>query len=101
MKFIKIAMFTFALIALIASTATLAQSREELCHNAAESDIAIKRSLQKDPSSFAGFLRYIDEVEKNPKIKAALREKAFWVYNRRNLPEEDFTRLSVVRCLLQ
>ncbi len=37
MKFIKIAMFTFALIA---STATLAQSREELCHNAAESDIA-------------------------------------------------------------
>ena len=98
MKFIKsVAIF----IALIASTATLAQSREELCHNAAESDIAIKRSLQKDPSSFAGFLRYIDEVEKNPKIKAALREKAFWVYNRRSLPEEEFTRLSIVRCLLQ
>ena len=44
MKFIKITMLTFALVA---STATLAQSREELCHNAAESDIAIKRSLQK------------------------------------------------------
>ena len=98
MKFIKITMLTFVLVA---STATLAQSREELCHNAAESDIAIKRSLQKDPSSFAGFLRYIDEVEKNPKIKAALREKAFWVYNRRSLPEEEFTRLSIVRCLLQ
>ena len=98
MKFIKIAMFTFALIT---STVTLAQSREELCHNAAESDIAIKRSLQKDPSSFAGFLRYIDEVEKNPRMKAALREKAFWVYNRRSLPEEEFTRLSIVRCLLQ
>ena len=98
MKFIKITMLTFALVA---STATLAQSREELCHNASESDIAIKRSLQKDPSSFAGFLRYIDEVEKNPKIKAALREKAFWVYNRRSLPEEEFTRLSIVRCLLQ
>ena len=98
MKFIKsIAIF----IALIAATSTFAQSREELCHNAAESDIAIKRSLQKDPSSFAGFLRYIDEVEKNPKIKAALREKAFWVYNRRSLPEEEFTRLSIVRCLLQ
>ena len=97
MKFIKITMLTFALVA---STATLAQ-REELCHNAAESDVVIKRSLQKDPNSFAGFLRYIDEVEKNPKIKAALREKAFWVYNRRNLPEEDFTRLSIVRCLLQ
>ena len=98
MKFIKITMLTFALVA---STATLAQSREELCHNAAESDIAIKRSLQKDHSSFAGFLRYIDEVEKNPKIKAALREKAFWVYNRRSIPEEEFTRLSIVRCLLQ
>ena len=98
MKFIKI---TALVLALVASTATLAQSREELCHNAAESDIAIKRSLQKDPSSFAGFLRYIDEVEKNPKIKAALREKAFWVYNRRSLPEEEFTRLSIVRCLLQ
>ena len=72
MKFIKITMLTFALVA---STATLAQSREELCHNAAESDIAIKRSLQKDPSSFAGFLRYIDEVEKNPRMKAALRDR--------------------------
>ena len=99
MKFVKITMLTFALVA---STATLAQSREELCHNASESDIAIKRSLQKDPSSFAGFLRYIDEVEKNPRMKAALREKAFWVYNRRSLPEEEeFTRLSIVRCLLQ
>ena len=98
MKFIKI---TALVLALVASTATLAQSREELCHNAAESDIAIKRSLQKDPSSFAGFLRYIDEVEKNPRMKAALREKAFWVYNRRSLPEGEFTRLSIVRCLLQ
>ena len=98
MKFIKT---TALVLALVASTATLAQSREELCHNAAESDIAIKRSLQKDPSSFAGFLRYIDEVEKNPKMKAALREKAFWVYNRRSLPEEEFTRLSITRCLLQ
>ena len=98
MKFIKITMLTFALVA---STATLAQSREELCHNAAESDVMIKRSLQKDPSSFADFLRYIDEVEKNPRMKAALREKAFWVYGRRSLPEEEFTRLSIVRCLLQ
>ena len=98
MKFIKI---TALVLALVASTATLAQSREELCHNAAESDIAIKRSLQKDPSSFTGFLRYIDEVEKNPRMKAALREKAFWVYNRRSLPEGEFTRLSIVRCLLQ
>ena len=98
MKFIKI---TALVLALVASTATLAQSREELCHNAAESDVVIKRSLQKDPNSFAGFLRYIDEVEKNPNIKAALREKAFWVYNRRSLPEEEFTRLSIVRCLLQ
>ena len=98
MKFIKIIMLTSALIV---STTTLAQSREELCHNAAESDVVIKRSLQKDPSSFAGFLRYIDEVEKNPRMKAALREKAFWVYNRRSLPEGEFTRLSIVRCLLQ
>lgn len=98
MKFIKI---TALVLALVASTATLAQSREELCHNAAESDVVIKRSLQKDPNSFAGFLRYIDEVEKNPRIKAALREKAFWVYNRRSLREEEFTRLSIVRCLLQ
>ncbi len=98
MKFIKI---TALVLALVASTATLAQSREELCHNAAESDVMIKRSLQKDPKSFAGFLRYIDEVEKNPRMKAALREKAFWVYNRRSLPEEEFTRLSIVRCLLQ
>ena len=98
MKFIKsVAIF----IALIAATSTFAQSREELCYNAAESDIAIKRSLQKDPNSFAGFLRYIDEVEKNPRMKAALREKAFWVYNRRSLPEEEFTRLSIARCLLQ
>ena len=97
MKFIKITMLTFVLIA---STVTLAQSREELCHNAAESDVVIKHSLQKDPSSLADFLRYIDEVEKNPRMKAALREKAFWVYNRRNLPDDSFMRLSITMCLL-
>lgn len=97
MKFIKSVIF-----ALVCSTATvtIAQSREELCHNAAESDVVIKRSLQKDPSSLADFLRYIDEVEKNPRMKAALREKAFWVYNRRNLPDDSFMRLSVTMCLL-
>ena len=95
MKFIKIVMLTSALIV---STTTLAQSREELCHNAAESDVVIKRSLQKDPSSFADFLRYIDEVEKNPKMKAALREKAFWIYNRKHLSDADVRRLSLLRC---
>ena len=96
MKFIKI---TALVLALVASTATLAQSREELCHNAAESDVVIKRSLKKDPSSFADFLRYIDEVEKNPKMKAALREKAFWIYNRKHLSDADVRRLSLLRCI--
>ena len=98
MKAIKI---TTLAVTLAVSTISYAKNSEELCHNVAESDVVIKKSLQKDPSSFAGFLRYIDEAEKNPKIKAALREKAFWVYNRRNLTDEEFTRLSVIWCLSQ
>ena len=98
MKFIKI---TILAATLAVSTISYAKNSEELCHNVAESDVIIKRSLQKDPSSFAGFLRYIDEAEKNPKMKAALREKAFWVYNRRSLPDEEFVRLSVTWCLSQ
>lgn len=96
MKFIKITMLTFALIA---STVTLAQSREEICHNAAESDVAIKRSLQKDPNSFNDFLRYIDEAEKNLIMRNALREKAFWIYNRKHLSDVDVRRLSFLRCI--
>ena len=72
MKCIKIIMLTFALIT---STTAIAQSHEELCHNAAESDVEIKRSLQKDPNSFKDFLQYIDEAEKNPTMRNALREK--------------------------
>ena len=52
MKFIKGLVLA---VALAASSSVFANSQEELCHNAAESDIAIKRSLQKDPSSFTGF----------------------------------------------
>ena len=63
MKFIKIAMFTFALIA---STATLAQSREELCHNAAESDIAIKRSLQKTPIALRDSYDILMKLKRTP-----------------------------------
>lgn len=96
MKFIKSIALALACTFTVAS---YAQSREELCHNAAESDVEIKRSLQKDPNSFADFLRYIDEVEKNPKMKAALREKAFWIYNRKHLSDADVRRLSLLRCI--
>lgn len=96
MKFIKSIVLA---LACTFATASYAQSREELCHNAAESDVVIKRGLQKDPSSFADFLRYIDEVEKNPKTKAALREKAFWIYNRKHLSDADVRRLSFLRCI--
>lgn len=86
---------------LIASTATFADSRgnEELCHDVAESDLPIKQSLQKDPSSLKNFLRYIDEVEKNSRMKSGLRDKAYWVFNRKDLPDEIFLRLSVIKCL--
>ena len=96
MKFIKSVIFA---LACSTATVTIAQSREELCHNAAESDVEIKRSLQKDPNSFSDFLRYIDEVEKNPRMKAALREKAFWIYNRKHLSDVDVRRLSFLRCI--
>ena len=96
MKFIKSIVLA---LACTFATVSYAQSREELCHNAAESDVEIKRSLQKDPNSFADFLRYIDEVEKNPKMKAALREKAFWIYNRKHLSDADVRRLSFLRCI--
>ena len=63
MKFIKIAILTFVLVA---STATLAQSREELCHNAAESDIAIKRSLQKTPVALQGSYDILMKLKRTP-----------------------------------
>ena len=98
MKIIRVVVL---MLALITATATFADSRgdEELCHDVAESDLPIKRSLQKDPSSLKGLLMYIDESEKNLRKKAGLREKAYWVFNRKDLPDDLFQKLSFLRCI--
>lgn len=98
MKFIKAAVLV---VALATATSTFADSRgnEELCHDVAESDLPIKRSLQEDPSSFKELLMYIDESEKNFRKKAGLREKAYWVFNRKDLPDDLFQKLSFLRCI--
>jgi len=98
MKIIKTVVLV---LALITATASHADNRgsEELCHDVAESDLDVKHGLQKDPSSFKGFLRYIDDAEKNPRIKEGLRDKAYWVFNRKDLPDDLFRKLSFLRCI--
>jgi len=96
MKFIKITMLTFALIA---STATFAEGIEEVCHNRAEINVRLKQVLVNDPGFLAVALERNEKAKIKPEVKAMIRENYFWVNNRKNMSDDDIRRLSFISCL--
>lgn len=95
----KIRSTIFACVITLFSVASHAQGMEELCSRVAEQDVKIKH-LIKNESSFLEFA--LDNIEKsnnNAKTKAILREKLFFIKNRIHLSDEDFKRLSFLRCI--
>lgn len=95
MKFIKAVVLV---LALLVSTVAFSQGREEICHNVAEADVKIKQLFQEDPDNFKDFLNRIETTEKNPKIRAGLRERLYWVYNHKDLSDSLLWKLSYLQC---
>lgn len=97
MKFIKTLVLASALISVTSASADN-RGNEELCHDVAEADVSVKHVFQEDPSVFKDFLERINKDEKNPKTKAGLRERLYWVYNNKDLSDSLLWKLSYLRC---
>ena len=97
MKFIKGFILTATLVLV---TSVFANTQEEVCYNSVEVEVELKRAFNSHPDQFN---IYIDLLEKHTvasDIKKRIRESAYWIYNRKNLSDEDFRRLSFLRCLV-
>jgi len=95
MKFIKVATLV---LALSVSAVVSAKGVEEFCHDVANADVDVKQLFQEDTNALKGILEQVNKSEKNPKIKAALRERVYWVYNRKDLSDELLRKLSFLQC---
>jgi hypothetical protein len=96
MKFIKGFILTATLVL---ATSVFANTQEEVCYNSVEAEITLKRLLNLHPGKLSVYLEILDKRNATPEVKKRLRETAFWVYNRKDLPENDFKELSFMRCI--
>ncbi len=98
MKFIKAAVLSVFLSVPVISAA---MGTEELCNLSAERSVELKHFFNSYPEAFSRFLEKTQQSKHDAKFKARLRERAYWVYNRRTLSDEDIQRLSFIQCLIE
>ena len=98
MKFIKTALF---IVAFALSSSVSAKSSEEICYEAVKNELMLKQLYLDNPNNLKGFLDSIERGKHSPKIKAFMRERAFWVFNRKDMPEAPFSELSFLECSYQ
>ena len=96
MKFIKGFILTATLVI---ATSVFANTQDEVCYNSVEAEITLKRLLNLHPDKLSVYLEILDKHNTTLEVKKRLRETAFWVYNRKDLPENDFRELSFMRCV--
>ena len=97
MKFIKGLVLA---VALTVSVPVFAKSQEEVCYNTVEVESELKRSFNSHPDQFKVYIDLLDKHKVASDIKKRIRESAYWIYNRKDLSDEDFRRLSFFRCLV-
>lgn len=96
MKFIKAVIVAGSITA---SAGVYAQSAEEVCHNAAQSDLGLKHLFIKHPNTLHIYIDLIkNRKDVSAEIKMRMRETAYWVHNRKDLSDEGFIRLAFLRC---
>ena len=98
MKLIKSAVVSMFLFMPLLSPA---MGTEELCNLSAERSVELKHFFNNYPKAFSRFLEETQQSNHDTKLKARIRERAYWVYNRRTLSDEDIQRLSFIQCLIE
>ena len=78
-----------------------AMGTEELCNLSAERSVELKHFFNSHPKAFSRFLEENQQSNHDTKLKARIRERAYWVYNRRTMSDEDVQRLAFIRCLIE
>ena len=97
MKFIK--GLTLA-TTLVLAPSVFANTQEEVCYNSVEVEVELKRAFNSHPDQFNVYIDLLEKHKVASDIKKRIRESAYWIYNRKNLSDEDFRRLSFLRCLI-
>ena len=97
MKFIKGFILTATLVL---ATSVFANTQEEVCYNSVEVEVELKRAFNSHPDQFNIYIDLLEKHKVASDIKKRIRESAYWIYNRKNLSDEDFRRLSFLRCLI-
>ena len=97
MKFIS----AIALAAVFTVSNSYAQGTEEICYTSASNDVELKKFFNSNPKAFPRYLELLEERKDSARMKARLRERVYWVYNRRSMSDEDVQRLSFIRCLIE
>ena len=98
MKLIKSAVVSMFLFMPLLSPA---MGTEELCNLSAERSVELKHFFNSHPKAFSRFLEETQQSNHDTKLKARIRQRAYWVYNRRTMPDEDVQRLAFIRCLIE
>ena len=98
MKLIKSAVVSMFLFMPLLSTA---MGTEEICNLSAERSVELKHFFNNYPNAFSRFLEETQQSNHDTKLKARIRERAYWVYNRRTMSDEDVQRLAFIRCLIE
>ena len=98
MKLIKSVVVSMFLFMLLFSPA---MGTEELCNLSAERSVELKHFFNSHPNAFSRFLEETQQSNHDTKLKARIRERAYWVYNRRTMPDKDVQRLAFIRCLIE
>ena len=98
MKLIKSAVVSMFLFMPLLSTA---MGTEELCNLSAERSVELKHFFNSHPNAFSRFLEETQQSNHDTKLKARIRERAYWVYNRRTMSDEDVQRLAFIQCLIE
>ena len=97
MKFILAIVLNLVLVC----GSTYAQGTEEICHTSASNDVELKKFFNSNPKAFPRYLELLEERKDSTRMKARLRERVYWVYNRRSMSDEDIQRLSFIQCLIE
>ncbi|MCZ2397818.1 MAG: hypothetical protein LC100_14910 [Chitinophagales bacterium] len=76
-----------------------AQGTEELCHRSAENIVRMKQLMKIDPLFLPSALEDNSKSKSKQVVKDLVRERLFYAYNRKDMPDKDVWQLAFIDCL--
>lgn len=102
MKLSKILpVITLSLASIFSSPASAQVSVEELCFRYAEVNVRMKELINLSPEGMSQSLSVVNKTSTNKEQHRKGKERVYFVYNRKNLSDEDMRSVSLVQCFIE